>query len=255
MRRLLPAVAILLLAASALAQETPSSGSDNQPSVDDNSTQGPVPAPLPPPLARPPLGLEGVDGSPVGRARIHMERAEVMDALGIRALRRAAAGSDCELLQAVRWEAGLALEAADVETRSAAAMLEPGSDEATAGATVRSRLAALEARLVDLGGELARIDELTRRGACEAPIQAPVWLPAEDRVPVAGATAVLVHTDGPGTVVWIDGAPHAISGRDGWAIAVVPVGLRRLCVAAAEEAACVDEVEIDAGMGAGFDLR
>ena len=246
---------VLLLAAAAAGQETPAPDSERQPEVDDNSTQGPVPAPLPPPLARPPEGLELVVGSPLGRALGRLDRAEVLDSLGIRAVRRTGDDSGCELLLAAGWEGSLALDQARAEVTSAAALLETPSGDPAASAGMVARLAGLRARLADLEQEVERVDRLGAGASCEGRPGAPVWLPSAERAAVAGIAAILVRTDGPGKVVWIDGAPEAVAGAGGWVIAVVPVGLRRICAAEPEEARCPTEVEIDAEMGAGFDLR
>ena len=254
MRCLLPAVAILLLAATALAQE-PDQEPAQQPSVDDNSTQGPVPEPLPPPLARPPLGLEDVASSAVGRARLHLDRAEVLDSLGVRVLRRLEGGAPCDLLQAVRWQGSLLLGRVHDELLTAAALLEEPPGEERVGAAARDRLSALQARRDDLAGELARAHDRADPSGCHEGVQAPVWLPPHEREAVDGVSAVLFRTDAPGTVVWIDGAPRAVAGADGWAVALVTEGVRRVCAAPAEHEQCPAEVEVEAGMGDGFDLR
>ncbi len=256
MTRYLPLLVLLVaLAAPAGAQETPRPESGRQPEVDDNSAQGPVPAALPPPLARPPEGLERVEGSPYGRALLHLERADVLDALGIRSARRASGDSPCDVLAASAWVVELSARQARAQLSTAGALLAAPAAEAGPGDDVEARLASLEARLDDLEGELVRVSGLLEAGGCGEVVRAPVWLPLSDRAAVGGAAAVLLRVGQPDLVVWIDGAPVVASGPDGWAVAVVPAGVRRVCVAAASDAECADEVEVDAEMGRGFDLR
>ena len=254
--RILPIVVLLLLVAlPSSAQETPPQADEQQPSVDDNSAEGPVPESLPPPLARPPAGLELVRGAPLRRAQDHLDRADVLDALAVRVLRRVDGASPCDLIEAAIWEASLAFDLARAEQATAAAFLSASTPEADGAASLPSRLEGLGSRLADLADGIERAGVQARAARCQEQNEAPVYLPSEYTVPVDGSTGILLRAGAQGDVVWIDGAPAVAAGPGGWTIAVVPAGLRRVCVTAPEDPSCPEEREIDAAMGAGFDLR
>jgi hypothetical protein len=254
--RTLPILLVVLLCASPVAgQETPPQDQEQQPTVEDTSAEGAVPEPLPPPLARPPEGLELVEGAPQRRAAEHMARGEVLDALAIRVLRRVDEASPCELIEASAWEAALALDRAWDEQITAGALLASSVDEVAGSQALLARLEGLRSRLADLTLRIEAVTEQARLASCDGGAEAPVYLAPEYAGSVDGSAAILLRAEAPGRVVWIDGSPAVVAGPGGWAVAVVPVGLRRVCAAEPADVQCPVEREIDAGMGVGFDLR
>jgi hypothetical protein len=265
LRATIPILLILLLAAAAplAAQESQGDGS-GRPEVDDapseappevdNSAEGPAWEPLPPPLPRPPPGLEDAAGSPADLAREHLVQGEVLDALGIRVARRLEARDlPCDARLAGLWELSLVQrEAADrVDTARAYLESDDASEPAEVLAALGDRLLRLRARLDDLAAGTPRL----RRGGCAGEAAAPLFLTDRGADGVGGRAAILARAATPSAVVWVDGRPVALTAEDGWALLVVPEGTRSLCAAPAQEPSCAQVYEVEARMGAAFDLR
>lgn len=244
---------LLALAAPAAAQTGPSS--THKP-VEQAVGRSSPPITPPDPLAPP--GLEGVVGGPVHEARQRLADAEVFDALGIRAHRQAellVAGlpfeQSCLATLAALRTASLSVEEGAARVRTARALLDGvgGDDDLARLESVARRLDDLQARGVS-GARLAA------RAGCKAEgAPAPrVFLPAEDREPVAGRVVVAVELPVGRRVLWAQGAPVAVARVDGWSLALVPAGLVKLCSARPEDTDCDATVEVEAVMGGAFVL-
>ncbi len=239
-----------LLAVAAVAQERGRDAESDQAPAIDNSITGVAREPLAGPLPVPPPGLEAAAGGPLARARDHLDRATVLDGLGVRVARKLLE-ADCDLVEpGARLLAHLSREGS-AEVRTAGALL---ADPEASGSADRDRLESLDRRLRHLRRQAA--DSVRRAGPCPAADGPPsVYLTAAETTPIDGRVVLLAKASEPARVVWVDGSPAGVSEPDGWAVIVAAPGSRVLCEAPAAATTCDGGFAVEAVMGAAFDLR
>lgn len=215
--------------------------------------EGPQARTLAPPAAVPPPTLRGRVAGDRVFAQAELADAEVLDALGIRAVRaldEQLAGPDpaCPRLRAGLRGATLARGEASLRVITAQSLL---ADDPP----LLARTEALLHRLDSLGSEIdRRRRSLARRCPGDEVVVPRLWLPEEARAAVDGQVVVFASAGAAHRVVWVGDQPRAVTGADGWAVLVVPQGTVAVCVAGPEAERCTDAVEVYAAMGAAFEV-
>jgi hypothetical protein len=244
------ALLVLLLANTVVAQSS-------QPK-ESRSAESAALVPLPPPLLRPPAGLELAPGSPGSLASYHLQRAASIQPLAfdlvLAATRRFEVGESRTLrpTKAACSEAEALRRLLEVTRQEWRAELKTG--EALMGSVVSEsppvqvlrELAQLQGnQLRELDKKVRYIGRQTKRLRCRDAAftgLSTVRVP-EPRREIAGR-ALLVEATAPNRVLWLDGVPEAASGQTGWAVVILTRSGQVLCESDPRATSCREGREL-----------
>lgn len=214
-------------------EETPGPGSEESPAL----------AALPPPLLRPPPGLEFVPGSPASRASLHLHRAAaiwpLVEHLAAAASVRFLTGprgpvrpepSGCAEAEAIRRLLQVAQTEFEAELKTGVALLESVPSEAAAVQVLRVLASELGGRLKKLGPSVRYLRRQTKRWACaEHELSGLEGLQLAAPPEELAGRALLVEATRPSVVFWLDGLPVAVSGPQSWGLVLLQRSGQVLC--------------------------
>jgi hypothetical protein len=223
---------------------------------------------LPPPLLRPPAGLELAPDSPASRASLHLQRAAAIHPLteqlvaaassrfttGARGPVRPSA-QPCAEAEAIRRLSRVAQTEFEAELKTGRALLESVSSEITEVRVLRDLSEKLTEKSLDLRKRTRYIDRQTQRWRCRAhgfDGLAGLRLSPAPREPAG--RPLLVEATGPHRILWLDGKPAAASGELGWALVLIQRSGQKICESDPRASSCRRGREVDDGVSAYLSL-
>lgn len=229
----LPSAAAQETVEEAEREETPGPGSEESPAF----------SALPPPLLRPPPGLEFVPDSPASRASLHLHRAAsiwpLVEHLAAAASVRFLTGprgpvrpepSGCAEAEAIRRLLDVAQLEFEAELKTGVALLESVPSEAAAVEILRVLASELDGRLNELGPSVRYLRRQTKRWACgEHEFSGLEGLQLAAPPEALAGRALLVEATRPSVVLWLDGIPVAVTGPQSWGLVLLQRSGQVLC--------------------------
>jgi len=207
---------------------------------------------LPPPLLRPPPGLEFAPDSPASRASLHLHRAAAIQPLTEHLVTAAASRfvttargplrpepQVCAEAEAIRRLLSVAQGEFEAELATALALLESVSSEADPVRVLRDRSEALTAALRRLRPQVRYVRRQTKRWSCqEHGFDGLVGLELSSTPAELAGRALLVQATERHRVLWLDGIPVAVSGDQAWGLVLLQRSGQTLCESDARATYC-----------------